>query len=171
VKQKEIKDCYISELKAWNRVHRITGSNDIDLLYSESIEGLKTLPKEVRGLVDVGAGSGILGFPAIIDSGLSRVLFVEPDIKKASFLIHMKTKIRSIDSSMADSMVVLAKDIQSVSRETIDQFFVGCPYVLAARAFSGSCSLKDAVAKSPMQNIDVFFFHSTHNGKFVLEKL
>ncbi len=171
MKQNLIKECFVSELKAWNRVHRITGSNDIDLLYSESLEGLKSIPQNILGFIDVGAGSGIMGFPALVERLGARVCFVEPDIKKASFLLQLKTKVRAIDSSIADNMIIMIKDIQSVSRETIDQFFSGCPYVLISRAFSGSTTLKDAVAKSPMQNIDVFFFHATQTNKFVLEKL
>jgi 16S rRNA G527 N7-methylase RsmG len=170
VKQNSIKELYISELRAWNRTHRLTGSNDIDLLYSESLQALKSLPSEPSGLIDIGAGSGILGVPALLLPSQPKVCFVEPDIKKASFLLQLKSKVRAIDPVIANNMTIVIKEIQDVSRETIEQLFSG-PFIMVARAFSGQYSLKDAVAKSELRNLDVFFFAPTHNNKFVLEKL
>jgi len=170
VKQSSIKELYLSELRAWNRIHRLTGSNDLDLLYSESKESLKSIQPTPTGWVDIGAGSGILTAPALIENR-ARTVFVEPDIKKAAFLIHFKTLLRKVDSDLADNMMILGKKIQDVSRETLDQFFQGAPYTLAARAFSGIMDLKDAVAQSEMKNFDVFFFTQSQPNKFVLEKL
>ena len=165
-------EVYCDELKAWDRVHRIIGNLNPKTLCEESRQALLSLAKERPGatLVDVGAGGGILGVPWLALSADNRVVFVEPDLKKAAFL-HAALLVSLKDVS--SRCLVLASQIEHVSRETIVKFSKG-DFVLAARAFSGPLDLASAhrVSHFSADRMLTFSSETTSLGKsFVLKPI
>ena len=151
-------DLYCDELKAWDRVHRIIGNLNPKTLCEESRQALLALASERPGatLVDVGAGGGILGVPWLALNDESRVVFVEPDMKKAAFL---RVALLGSLSTVSSRCLVLPSQIEHVSRETIVKFSKG-DFVLAARAFSGPLDLRSAHGLSQFAGDTMLAFSS-----------
>jgi hypothetical protein len=171
VKQKLL-DAFLSSLVAWDKKHRIIGKTPPERLYQESVEALGTLPPGCPLLVDIGAGSGILGWPWLFEGFGSSVIFVESDPKKAAFLEFFRAELSRLAPEMGLRVRVVPLPYQSVSRETVEG--MGLPYVLAARAFSGSLSLSQAHQASQFKDRPVFAFEAEGDfsaQKFVLKQV
>lgn len=157
--RKNFEDYYFKALKQWNMIHRIIGKTPPRQLYEESVEALGGLSTALYGktLVDVGAGSGIVGFPWLMLDPTNKVLFVEPDAKKAAFIAH----ILSNWSNLQNRSCLSNSSLESVSRETLDHAVVGeGRYFLVARAFSGSVSLSTAINESLLCDAEAYKFSS-----------
>lgn len=169
---KQQRDAFLRAVLAWNRVHRIIGrEGDFLERVKESEEALENLIEQVgpdQGLVDIGAGSGLLGMPWVWMSPSSRICFVEPDFKKSSFLMAYIG-----DQKLASRASVVSKPFETVSRETIDQ---ACPgqKVFVARAFAGAKDLAQVVKESAFSGEKFFLFEkpaSASPSKAILKRL
>ncbi len=169
----KFREPYLQELRKWNKIHRLVGSKDLDRLYSESATSFKSLPKgeRYRRVLDVGAGSGIQGFAGLFSGALEQVAFVEPDPKKSSFIIHVKTLLAKEESDILNRVLILSMPIQLVSRETLEKFFGAKDWIVVARAFSGDLSLKESLSLSELKEKEVFSFRLSPENKTMLERI
>lgn len=165
-------------LKLWDSKHRILGKTPPEVLYDQSVEALRGFTKEhnFEVLIDVGAGNGILGIPALIEGLCAKVVLVEPLPKKVAFLEYFKSVLLQHPSPSAKNVMVAPKTIENVSRETLEGFAqsnldnVG----FVVRAFSGSKSLNEAFGESemPVDQVYDFFAEPDSTGeKYVLRKV
>ncbi len=165
-------DSYLQLLILWDKKHRIIGKTPPVQLYKESCEALKSVPTGTQLLVDIGAGSGILGWPWLFEGLGAAVVFIESDPKKAAFLEFAKAELSRLRPELARQVTVVPLPYQSVSRETVTR--IGLPFSLAARAFSGAITLAEAHARSQFKDDPVFSFEAVEDfsgQKFVLKQL
>jgi len=169
----QLREKYIQALAVWNRVHRIVGAKDrsIEQLVRESEESLRGLRSPLpRTLLDVGAGSGILGIPWLwIGPAQSRTGLIEPDLKKSSFLIHFRS---TLEDGLKERILVIPNKLQDVPRETVDRFAEAGDRLFVARAFSGQVDLTEAINASSFSSECFLSFCERKQGNsnsFVLE--
>jgi 16S rRNA G527 N7-methylase RsmG len=169
----KLREIYLKDLKTWNKTHRLVGSNDLDRLYAESRIAFESLPsgERYRNAVDVGAGSGILGFAGFLGAKLSRVVLVEPDPKKAAFLLQVKAQLFRLEPGFMANLIILHQTVQVVSRETLNSFFNGTEWIVIARAFSSEVGLREAVDASELKEKEVFSFSLSTEKKFMLKMI
>lgn len=130
------------------------------------------MPKESTLLVDIGAGSGILGWPWLFEGLGKAVVFVESDPKKAAFLEFARAELSRLMPGLSKQVTVVPLPYQSVSRETVTK--TGQPYTLAARAFSGAVTLAVAHQQSQFKDEAVFSFEAVEDfsgQKFMLKQV
>jgi 16S rRNA G527 N7-methylase RsmG len=150
---------YFKAVKEWDRSHRIIGPTSFNELYNESIEALLTsVSRETTVLVDVGAGSGVLGCAFLDLFPESLVVFIEEDFKKASFLVYLFSIILP---ELSGRVKVITSSYQNVSRETVEQFTNGKNVIIAARAFSGKNSLMEAHLGSEFNAEPIYSFETS----------
>ena len=162
--RKNFEDYYIKALKQWNLVHRIIGRAHPVELYTQSLEAVEGVLGNHRSkiVVDVGAGSGLVGFAwLMLDSG-NRALFVEPNAKKAAFIAH----VLSNWSNLQNRSILANLPVQIVPRETMDSFDMQKTLeeecIVLSRAFSGADSLEVAIEGSIFSKCDSYKFgHKT----------
>ena len=103
---------YLELLAEWQRVHRLVGSIDplwiAENLFLDSLLFLKTLPRGVHDLLDVGAGAGFPGVPLKIMAPELRVTLVEARNRRASFL---STAVRELGLSEVAVLNARAEDL------------------------------------------------------------
>lgn len=167
---------YLEALDSWDKKHHLKGNTDSEILCSQSIEAFEASSHrlgEVKTLVDVGAGNGILGFPIFLAGLVERVVFIEPLSKRASFLLFYAS---SLPEGQRERVLVLNERLEKVSREKIERFAQNdldkC--LFCARAFSGNLELAEVLAQSELSDRDVFdFFHdkSSMDKPFMLRHL
>ncbi len=170
---------YLRSLREWNRIHKIIGQRSDEELYEESRSAIRSLlnsstdaPGNVC-MVDIGAGNGLLGVAWLMADSKHRVIFTEPDPKKAAFLL----KLMVLDFKESHRAKILASTIEGVSRETFDQFAGAGTYFFAARAFSGSKGLESALREGGHLPAPVWVFSGAapssgeNNEKFCLRRL
>lgn len=161
---------YSTEIAKWDTTHRLVGRLSPEVLIEQSVEALNDLHPSVVSpttlFVDVGAGSGLLGIPALNLFPSLKVLFVEPDPKKAAFLRHY---LFGVQKELGKRSFVQTQLMQNVSRETLEKLKDLTP-VLFARAFSGEHSLQEAVDDSVFAGRQLFVFRSDGPRHF-FEKL
>ena len=152
------KSIFAAQITAWDKIHRLVGRSDPRELIAQSVEALQGLnPDTLKGpklLVDVGAGSGLVGIPALNMFHDLQVLFVEPDSKKTAFL---RNYLYGVQKELAPRCSVGTQLLQDVSRETNQSQALLEP-VLFARAFSGEISLADAVQNSVFAGHQLFVY-------------
>lgn len=164
VKQADIKK-FSAAISEWDSKHRIVGKTPPETLINESLTALRSASFVEEGIavVDVGAGSGIVGIPWLYMSERNRAIFVEPDKKKCAFLRYYL----SGDKRIAPRGLVIDQTIQKVSRETLESFSAG-NFVLLSRAFSGAVDLGAAMGDSCLKDEKYYVFSSSPSGhKFV----
>jgi len=168
--KEEVSAKFLEACKAWNKIHRIIGSNP-ELLLSQSesawVETLSSGDISPDCFVDVGAGSGIAAIPLLWLKPESKVVFVELDQKKSSFLYHLVGAL-----SEKERLFVVPAKIERVSRETIGGL-VGNEClnpVFFARAFSGDIDLRTAIKKSAFSR-DAWLCFEEKNQTFVFSPL
>jgi 16S rRNA G527 N7-methylase RsmG len=157
---KQLLDVYLSSLDSWNRIHHIIGNTPPGTLFKQSVTAIENseLVKLNDILIDVGAGSGILGFAYLFKDNSRCVVFVEPRIKSRAFLYEVKSKL---PPEMSKRVIISESRIQDVSRETRDSWVQKSSnknIVLASRAFSGDISLRDAVKLSVFKADPLYIF-------------
>jgi 16S rRNA G527 N7-methylase RsmG len=153
---KHLRESFLSSVLAWNKIHRIIGrEGDFASRIKESEQALKGLiasQSNTLHLVDIGAGSGLLGFPWLWLRDSSKLVLVEPDMKKAAFLLSFVAQ-----EGLATRVLVLSSPFELVSRETID-VFAPAPRVFVARAFAGSKSYLQVIQESRFASEKFFTF-------------
>ncbi len=88
-------EIYISTLLDYNKIHNITGADDIDEIVEnvfDSIYVLKFLP-QFKNILDIGTGAGFPGLILAIVMPNSNFYLVEPNKKRASFLHLIKNRL------------------------------------------------------------------------------
>lgn len=152
---------YAESIAAWDKKHRIVGKTPPELLIRESLDAISHFSdfEANATLVDLGAGSGLLGIPWLYSHLESSAVFIEPDKKKTAFLHYYLSSFNHLKGRYQ----VLSAKIQNVSRETV------CPFnrrgrFVVARAFSGEESLSDAIEASEFKNESLYVFSSSPSG-------
>jgi 16S rRNA G527 N7-methylase RsmG len=164
VKQTISRDNVVAEFVrlcvAWNKTHRIIGGDPLRLLEQseEAWINLLDVRKGFTHFVDVGAGSGVAGVPLLWIDSSAQIAFVEPDAKKASFLLEFGRSL-----SVLGRIKVVADRVEIVSRETVVGLSSGATVMLFARAFSGSKSLQEVAAASEFSSDAWFCFEEKNN--------
>ena len=151
--------------------HLVGAGTGVELLWGQSLEALDSLGLgSFDGtLVDIGAGQGILGAAALEMFESAKVLLVEPDRRKAAFLIDLKIHL---PAALSARLFVEPNRIETVSRETITRACPTGPRVLLARAFSSNRSLKSAIEDSVFSADPAFeFVYNEQQQKFVFRPL
>lgn len=153
------KDPFCKELSKYNKVHRLIGNVSCETLLSESLEAIQSTEQEFAAyttMVDVGAGSGVLGYAWMLSGQNRRTVFLEPDKKAVAFL-HMffstYKNSRVVHKRLEDLKI---EDVLVLEPVEVRSF-------LAARAFSSSLSLEDAYKKSQLK-LPLFNFGKTDNS-------
>jgi 16S rRNA G527 N7-methylase RsmG len=169
---KQLFDQYSELLQRHSPAKRLVGAGtELSDLWRQSVEALSglALGADFGGtIVDVGAGQGIVGVPALLEYPLARVCFVEPDRRKAAFLMDLKL---SLGVPYSARIKVVCDRIERVSRETVAREGHG-PTLLLARAFSSSISLLEALQASEFSSCPAYAFTTTAGGqKFIFEAL
>ncbi len=169
------RESYCELLKFWDSKHRILGKVGPDILYQQSLEALRSKPLS-KTIVDVGAGNGILGIPALIEGLCERIVLIEPLPKKVAFLEFFRSKLIAYDFPRPENVKVVASTLENVSRETLELFaqedLSNVDFVV--RAFSGSKTLDEAFEESelPAHRVFDFFCSESSTGKkYVLKKV
>ncbi len=172
------REAYIQLLKLWDAKHHLLGRSDPYRLYKESVEALKTLPPTHRAgpVIDLGAGNGILGIPALLEGYCSRVLLLEPMPKRVAFLEAVRAEMRRLGDARFENLRIVPFPVQSVSRETLEKAlgpeWPSTPVL--TRAFSGSLGLREALDASLLKESPVWKFFVAEDKKrkkFVLKPL
>lgn len=165
------REAFIRILKEWDSKHHLLGRSDPYKLYKESVEALKTLEKPLlhNGLIDLGAGNGILGVPALLEGFAENVVLIEPLVKRVAFLEAVRGEMRRFGDPRVSRLHVVPLNVQSVSRETLQKKLgdLWAQSLVVTRAFSGAHSLKDAVAGSALSDnpLRKFFVAETSGSK------
>jgi len=149
-------DPFCKELAKYNKVHRLIGNVSCETLLRESLAAIEASKKECSAystMVDVGAGSGVLGYAWILSGQDRRTVFLEPDKKAVAFL-HM------FFSTYKNTRVVHKRLEDLKSEEVLSLEPDKGKAFLAARAFSSSMSLEDAYKKSQL-DMPLFNFEKT----------
>jgi 16S rRNA G527 N7-methylase RsmG len=147
--REELRKKYLSLVKQWDKTHRLVGRGNPGALLGESEEAVSPLLRSHPdfAMVDVGAGSGILGMAWALAG--KKVHFVEVDPKKAAFLLLLSSEMAGLEISTS------ACALENVSRETL--ISLG-RYFTAARAFSGQRKLVESIMLSPLADSELFEF-------------
>jgi 16S rRNA G527 N7-methylase RsmG len=149
------RDAYIEALERWNKKHRIIGSGRAVALIDESLAALSTSSLRVGDcLVDIGAGGGVLGVPWLWMNDTNQTIFVEPNKKKAAFLIE---HLASSQLGYNKRFLVISEKFEQVPRQNISAF-VKRRSVLASRAFSGTRALAEVIELSEFKGEEFFVF-------------
>lgn len=116
-------ETFINELSRWNKKINLVGLKDRDQVCRELLADAFFLHAFIRGikvLVDIGSGSGILGFPLSVLNESMMVFSVDSNLKKIQFQRHIcrtlgadnfkpvHGRIESIDPLGADGMICKA---------------------------------------------------------------
>jgi len=146
-----------------------------DQLYAESLESLRSIDLS-KTIVDVGAGSGILGIPALLEGMCEKLVLIEPQPKKAAFLEYFRSQLHQYDFPLASKVKVLPLFLENVSRETLESFAQGTldNVDFVVRAFSGAKTLKEAFDQSGLPTNRVYDFFVDEKStpqKFMLRKV
>ena len=84
---------YVRELKKWNQYMNLTGLKELDLIVSELLYDAFFLcgyMKEMKTVLDLGSGAGILAIPITILSENLKICSVDKSLKKIQFQRHIK---------------------------------------------------------------------------------
>lgn len=157
---------FVQAVEAWDRSHRIVGKESAQLLVDQSVEALEAFfiahPKSYNCLLDIGAGSGLVGFPALFINDAIKVVFVEPDLKKAAFVVSF---LSTLEANFRLRARVCAQNVEDVSRETVLNFSKVGRIAHLARAFSGPMSLTESIKASKLSDCPVFQFKVDENDQ------
>lgn len=171
------KEDYIALLKLWDKKHHLIGRSSPTELYQQSVTALKSLERSVLnvGAIDLGAGNGILGIPALLEGFVEKVCLVEPLIKRVAFLEAIKADMRAKGDTRYAGLIILPMAVQDVSRETfVEHFGEGFDKVcVISRAFSGTLTMKEALGRSALRANSCYKFfvsNEANSSKYMLLK-
>lgn len=141
-----MKQKFCDELRQYNKVHRLIGNVSCETLVRQSIDAFTNTGSELDAyltMIDVGAGSGILGYAWLLGSPERRCIFVEPDGKAVSFL-------HSYFGGESRARVI-GRKLEDVRLAEISDFIVDSSKVLlATRAFSSFRTLEECYQLSQL---------------------
>lgn len=156
---------FCSELRRYNKTHRLIGNVSCETLLHESLSAIKNseaLLSDYSLMVDVGAGAGILGYAWMLSGEGRRTVFLEPDKKAVAFL--------HLFFSTQKGAKVIHKRLEDPGLDELLRAEAANERVfLAARAFSSSASLLACYTKSQL-NVPLFNFEKTQET-FVLSRI
>ena len=96
---------YIELLLFWNKTHNLISRNQINNI-NEHIEDSLSVLGHVGGvLVDLGSGGGLPGIPIAIKAPQKKVILVESNSKKYSFLLNTANKLDLSNLSVMHSRI------------------------------------------------------------------
>jgi 16S rRNA G527 N7-methylase RsmG len=169
------RDAFIKLLREWDGKHHLLGRSDPYRLYKESTRALDSVEASLLqpGVMDLGAGNGILGVPALLEGYAEKVVLIEPLVKRVAFLEAVKGEMRRAGDPRYENLAVVPLCVQNVSRETLKRLLGEnwADRLVITRAFSGAASLKDAVKGSVLCDnpLRKFFVEEVSGSKkFVL---
>jgi len=153
---KQLLQKYAEAVKEWDKTHRLVGKVSVEQLLKQSIAALTPMLSSHKGelLLDVGAGSGLMGVAWLALDATNKTLFIEPKAKSHSFIL---SSLSSLPDLVGGRWSLLPKRIEDVSRETVYSKGSTRPFAVA-RAFSGNLSLKEAWDQSPLKDIPLYSF-------------
>jgi 16S rRNA G527 N7-methylase RsmG len=158
-------DPFCSELSRYNKTHRLIGNVSCETLVRESVEAIQNSLIDLadkRVMIDVGAGSGVLGYAWLLAHEENRVIFLEPDKKAVAFL--------HLFFSTSKKTKVLGKRLEDLSDQELLSFEPNRDKMfLASRAFSSHESLESCYEKSGLA-FSLYSFEKTANGFVLLQK-
>lgn len=171
-----VKQRFLELADRWGQTHHLFARGEEALRLFE--QSLAVLSDGVRDegllgtLVDVGAGSGLLGWAWLELSPEHRAVFVEPKKKSQAFLHFFWSQLSSAEQGRA---LILPSRVEDVSRETVLGFSGDLPVFGASRAFSGEKELNRAWADSPLKEIPCYVFSvgvaESKNPQYSLKRL
>ncbi|MBS1982876.1 MAG: class I SAM-dependent methyltransferase [Bdellovibrionales bacterium] len=171
---KQILRAYFEAVKEWDFTHRLVGQKPVTELMREATDSLNSLQAKESlpsTIVDIGAGSGLMGMAWLCLSENHRAVFVEPKAKARAFLLNLCS---SVIPELSDRTLVLGGKVEDVSRETVASFANGA-FFGVARAFSGASSLEEALLRSQLKGDPHYVFSSevaeSSKPKYVLNKI
>jgi len=112
---------YLFELEKWNKHMNLTGLKELNRIVSELMYDaffLYGYMKEMKSVLDLGSGAGILAVPAAILNENIKIFSVDKSLKKIQFQRHIKRtmhlinfatvhgKAEALDSINADALIV-----------------------------------------------------------------
>jgi len=166
---KQLRESYLNSVLAWNKIHRIIGrEHDFATRIKESEHALSTLLPATPHIVDIGAGSGLLGIPWLWLQEQGNVVLVEPDAKKSSFLLQFVAQ-----NGLSERLSILPQTFETVSRETLDRL---CPppRAFVTRAFAGFKDFDQVKGESAFSKEDFFVFElnaASKSSRAMLKKI
>ncbi len=114
---------YLAEMLRWGKVHNLTGVVEpLDMVRRHLLDSLAFLPFLPAGaVVDVGSGAGLPGIPLAAARPEQEFFLVEPGVKRAAFLQHIRARLQ------LSSVMVCAARVESAD-------LPASPDVLVSRA-------------------------------------
>jgi 16S rRNA (guanine527-N7)-methyltransferase len=112
---------YTLELKKWNRHMNLTGLKELNHIVSELLYDaffLSGYMKEIKSVMDLGSGGGILAIPIAILNEDLKIFSVDKSLKKIQFQRHIKRtmhlksfeavhgRAETLDSKKVDALIV-----------------------------------------------------------------
>jgi 16S rRNA (guanine527-N7)-methyltransferase len=112
---------YVLELKKWNRYMNLTGLKELNRIVRELLYDAFFLCgylQEVKSVLDLGSGSGILAIPIAILNENLEITSVDKSLKKIQFQRHVKRAVHlknfapihgraeALDSAQVDALIV-----------------------------------------------------------------
>ncbi|MCX5806282.1 MAG: class I SAM-dependent methyltransferase [Proteobacteria bacterium] len=112
---------YALELKKWNERMNLTGLKEINRIVSELLYDaffLYGYMQEMKSILDLGSGAGILAIPIAILNENFKIISVDKSLKKIQFQRHIKRtmhlknftaaygRVEALDSMEVDAMLV-----------------------------------------------------------------
>jgi len=169
------RDSYVALLRLWDKKHHLLGNSEPHRLYKESVDALKSIDRShyANGVLDLGAGNGILGIPALLEGFADKVILIEPLVKRIAFLEAIRGEMKRMGDTRLSGLFVMPQTVQNVSRETLEKHLgpTWSQALVITRAFSGANSLKDALKGSalsdnPLRKFSVL--ETSNSKKYVL---
>ena len=96
---------YIELLLFWNKTHNLISRNQTNNINDHIEDSLSVLGHLGDVLVDLGSGGGLPGIPIAIKAPQKKVILVESNSKKSSFLLNTANKLNLTNVSVLHSRI------------------------------------------------------------------
>ncbi len=96
---------YIELLLFWNKTHNLISRNQTNNINDHIEDSLSVLEHLGDVLVDLGSGGGLPGIPIAIKAPQKKVILVESNSKKSSFLLNVTNKLNLTNVSVLHSRI------------------------------------------------------------------
>lgn len=109
-------DLYTKELLKWSAIHNLTTYKTktiIDENIKYSIFPINFI-KNFNIALDIGTGNGLPAIPLAIIKNDSKFIFIEPNIKKVSFLLNISLELK------LDNVEIIKDKIENIKLKDID---------------------------------------------------
>ena len=156
---------FCENLRAFNKVHRLIGNVSCETLITEALQSIQNSEaalSEYSVMVDVGAGSGVLGYAWLLSKPSHRLILVEPDRKALSFLINAFAE--------ETRALVLGERLENLRLSRLSDFERDPAKIfLATRAFSSNHPLKYLYEQSELK-LPLFSFEKVESKHYLVKK-